>query len=143
MLNVCTVAGRLTRPPELRYTNANIPVCSFSIACERDIKNADGERETDFINVTAWRKTAEFVCNYFTQGDMITVSGRLTQNRYTDKDGKGRSTHEISADGVYFGGTRKDKPGSDMPGDKLSQLHSNYPDITQFKELDADGELPF
>ena len=75
MLNRITITGRLTHDPELRTTQSNISVTSFSIACQRNFKNGNGERETDFFDVTAWRSTAEFVTRYFSKGSLITVDG--------------------------------------------------------------------
>lgn len=78
MLNHITLMGRLTRDPELRYTQSQIPVASFRIAVDRDYGSRDGgERQTDFIDIVAWRQTAEFVSKYFTKGSMVAVSGRL------------------------------------------------------------------
>lgn len=109
MLNKIIVMGRLTHDPELRNTPSNVAVCSFSVACDRDFKNEKEERETDFIDVVAWRKTAEFVCNYFTKGRMAVVEGRLQIRDWTDKEGKKRRSAEIVADNVYFGDS---KPGN-------------------------------
>ena len=100
MLNRITITGRLTHDPELRTTQSNISVTSFSIACQRNFKNGNGERETDFFDVTAWRSTAEFVTRYFSKGSLITVDGRLESRKYTDKDGNNRVAIEIKADNV-------------------------------------------
>ena len=106
MLNRIILMGRLTHDPELRHTNSNIPVCSFSIACDRDFKNDKGEKETDFIDVVAWRSTGEFVSKYFTKGRMAIIEGRLQMREYTDKDGNKRRTAEVVADNVYFGDSK-------------------------------------
>ena len=88
MLNKVIIMGRLTRDPEIKKVNNDISVCSFSIACDRDIVNKqNNERETDFFGVTAWRSTADFVGKYFGKGRMIVVVGRLQKRNYTDKDG--------------------------------------------------------
>ena len=88
MLNKVIIMGRLTRDPEIKKVNNDISVCSFSIACDRDIVNKqNNERETDFFDVTAWRSTADFVGKYFGKGRMIVVVGRLQKRNYTDKDG--------------------------------------------------------
>ena len=88
MLNHIVLMGRLTRDPELRYTGSNVPVASFSIAVDRDFgRGENGEKQTDFINVSAWRQTGEFVSKYFTKGSMIVVSGRLQIRNWTDKEG--------------------------------------------------------
>ena len=92
MLNHIVLMGRLTRDPELRYTGSNVPVASFSIAVDRDFgRGENGEKQTDFINVSAWRQTGEFVSKYFTKGSMIVVSGRLQIRDYTDRDGNRRA----------------------------------------------------
>lgn len=77
MLNKIIVMGRLTRDPELRRTQSGLSVTSFSVACDRDFKSQSGEKETDFIDIVAWRTTAEFVCKYFSKGRMAVVEGRL------------------------------------------------------------------
>ena len=106
MLNRIIIMGRLTHEPELRHTNSNIPVCSFSIACDRDFKNDKGEKETDFVDVVAWRSTGEFVSKYFTKGRMAIIEGRLQMREYTDKEGNKRRTTEVVADNVYFGDSK-------------------------------------
>lgn len=107
MLNHVTLMGRLTRDPELRAPNG-ISVCSFCLAVERDFSGSDGNKETDFINCVAWRKTGEFVCKYFVKGDMLALSGRLTIRRWQSKDGQPRTGAEVVADNVYFAGSRRD-----------------------------------
>ena len=87
MLNKIVIMGRLTRDPELRRTQSGTAVTSFSVACDRDYTAQDGEKETDFIDVVAWRTTAEFVCKYFTKGRMAVVDGRLQIRNWTDKEG--------------------------------------------------------
>ena len=109
MLNHVICMGRLTKDPEYRTTGSGVSVANFSIACDRDFSGKNGtEKETDFIDCTAWRKTAEFVTKYFTKGRMIVVSGRLQTSSYTDKDGNKRRKVEIVADNVYFGDSKKD-----------------------------------
>lgn len=108
MLNHIVIMGRLTRDPELKTTNSGIPVVSFSIAVDRDFADKEtGERGVDFIEVTAWRHTAEFVSRYFTKGRMAVVSGRLQTRNWTDKDGNKRKAVEIVADNVYFGDSKR------------------------------------
>jgi single-strand DNA-binding protein len=108
MLNHIAIMGRLTRDPELKTTNSGIPVVSFSIAVDRDFADKEsGERGVDFIDVTAWRHTAEFVSRYFTKGRMAVVSGRLQTRNWTDKDGNKRKAVEIVADNVYFGDSKR------------------------------------
>ena len=110
MLNHVCIMGRLTRDPELRRTGSGLAVASFSVAVERDYPNQQtGQREVDFIDCVAWRQTGEFVSKWFTKGAMIVVSGRLQMRKWTDKDGKNRTTAEILADNVYFGESKKDR----------------------------------
>lgn len=113
MLNNCTFMGRLTRDPELRRTQNNTAVVSFTIAVDRDFKPENGERETDFIDICAWRHTAEFVSKYFGKGSMIVVHGRLQIRDWTDKDGNKRRSAEIVADDVYFGESKRRENGGE------------------------------
>lgn len=106
MLNQVIVMGRLTAEPELKYTSNNVPVLSFSVAVLRDYET-DGKRESDFINVTAWRNNAEFVANYFRKGAMMIVLGHLMQQRWTDDNGQNHSKMVVVADRVRFGETKR------------------------------------
>ena len=109
MLNHIVIMGRLTRDPELRYTQSQTPVASFTVAVDRDFGGRDGgERQTDFIDCSAWRSTAEFVSKYFRKGSMAVVSGRLQSRKWQDRDGNNRTSWEINADNVYFGESRRD-----------------------------------
>lgn len=112
MLNHIVLMGRLTRDPELRRTGTGVAVASFSLAVDRDYAASNGERETDFIDVVAWRSTAEFVSKYFTKGRMAVVSGRLQIRPWTDKEGNKRRSAEVVADNVYFGDSRRDGDSS-------------------------------
>ena len=112
MLNHITIMGRLVRDPELRHTQSGIPVCTFRIANERDYISQNGERETDFVDVTAWRGVGEFVSKYFTKGRMAVVEGRLQMREWTDKDGLRRVSSEIVADSVYFADSKRDSAPS-------------------------------
>lgn len=134
MLNHIDLMGRLTHDPELRRTGSGIAAASFSLAVERDFKTEGGEKETDFIDIVAWRHTAEFVSKYFTKGRMAVVSGRLQIRPWTDKDGNKRRTAEVVADNVYFGDSKKgaaDSGGNTAPT-------TNYAAID-----DDDSQLPF
>lgn len=108
MLNKIVIMGRLTKDPELRRTQSGTAVAGFSLAVDRDFKGEDGTRTTDFVDVVAWRNTAEFVCNYFTKGRMAVVEGRLQIRDWLDKDGHTRRSAEVVADNVYFGDSRKE-----------------------------------
>ena len=115
MLNQIIIMGRLTRDPELRRTQSGTAVCSFSVAVDRDFKSQSGEKETDFIDVVAWRQTGEFVSKYFTKGRMIVVSGSLQSRKWQDRNGQNRISWEVIADNVYFGDSKRDSVG-DMGG---------------------------
>lgn len=147
MLNHIVLMGRLTRDPELRRTATGASVASFSIAVDRDFKTDGGERETDFIDVVAWRNTADFVSKYFAKGRMAVVSGRLQIRTWTDKDGNKRRSAEVIADNVYFGDSKKESSGGDSYGGTYggynAPAHSTTP-ASDFVTLDGDGEqLPF
>jgi single-strand DNA-binding protein len=108
MLNRIILMGRLTRDPELRQTQSGASVANFSLAVDRDFKDKQtGEKTTDFIDIVAWRSSAEFVSRYFAKGRMAVVEGRLQLRDWTDRDGNKRRTAEVLAEHVYFGGTRK------------------------------------
>lgn len=140
MLNKIFIMGRLTRNPELRRTQNGTAVTSFALAVDRDYKNADGTKDTDFIDVVVWRNTAEFASKYFAKGRMAVVEGRLQLRDWTDKDGNKRRTAEVLADSIYFGDSRKDtQDGSFQPAS--GGVNVPGPD---FREIDEDdGDLPF
>lgn len=140
MLNRIILMGRLTRDPELRRTQNGTAVTSFSIAVDRDFKNKDtGEKSTDFIDIVAWRQSAEFVCDYFSKGRMAVVEGRLQIRDWTDKDGNKRRSAEVLADNIYFGDSKRD---GDAVGGSYTGGHTAQ--SGEFREIDEDdGELPF
>ncbi len=133
MLNKIILMGRLTRDPELRRTQSGTAVVSFTLAVDRDFKAQDGQRETDFIDIVAWRSTAEFVSKYFTKGRMAVVDGRLQVRNWTDRDGNKRRSYEVLADNVYFGDSKRavSDSGTEAPGEIYE-----VPD-------EEEGELPF
>lgn len=142
MLNHITIMGRLTRDPEMRRTNSGTAVASFTIACERDFGN-NGEKETDFVDVVAWRNTGEFVSKYFTKGRMAVVSGRLQIRAWNDKDGNKRKTAEIVADNVYFGDSKNDN-GNQNGGFTGFVKPENVPSTNNYAVIeDEDMQLPF
>ena len=126
MLNEVILMGRLTRDPELRRTGNGTAVTSFSLAVDRDFKGQDGERETDFVDIVAWRNTAEFVSKYFSKGRMAVVKGRLQVRDWTDKDGAKRRSTEVLAESVYFGDSRRSDGApaqiSEMPEEEAGEL---------------------
>ena len=150
MLNHITLMGRLTRDPELRYTQTQTPVASFRIAVDRDYSPKDGgERQTDFIDCVAWRSTAEFVSKYFQKGSMAVVSGRLQMREWTDRENNRRTTAEVVVDNVYFGESRRSREENSAGAAPARAASGGYSDArpaggSAFAELDdGDGELPF
>lgn len=154
MLNKIVIMGRLTRDPELRQTGSGTSVTSFSLAVERDYSGRDGgEKETDFIDVVAWRHTAEFVDKYFAKGDMAAVVGRLQIRDWTDKDGNKRRSAEIVADSVYFGGSKR-RDGDAAKGhgaavkaddddmSRLDALVDSFDNVAYADDFDG-GDLPY
>lgn len=105
MLNNIILQGRLTRDPEMQATANGVSRATFALACEQDYKNPNGERDTDFFEVVAWRNTADFVQRYFSKGQMVVVRGRLQTQQWTAQDGSKRKTVQIVAENVYFCGT--------------------------------------
>ena len=133
MLNSIIIMGRLTRDPELRMTQSQKPVTSFTLAVDRDGQ----EKQTDFIDCVAWEKSADFVAKWFTKGSMAIVKGRLQSREWTDRDNNKRRAWEIVADRVYFGESgRRDQPAQ-APAETQTEAR------TGFSELADDGELPF
>lgn len=137
-LNKIVLMGRITRDIDLRRTDSGKAVTSFSIACERDMKGQNGERETDFIDVVAWGNTAEFVSKFFGKGRMIAVEGRLQIREWTDKDGHKRRNAEVIANSVYFADSKTEQAA---PAPSLEQHQQEQPAFAEIAE--DDGELPF
>ena len=132
MLNKAVLMGRLTRDPELRHTQSNTAVCSFRLAIDRDRKGANGERQTDFIDCTAWGKTAEFVSQWFHQGSLAIAVGRIQSRQWQDKDGSNRTSIEINCDEVLFGETKKQAE---------KQKPAYQEDVMELP--DDEGDVPF
>ena len=148
MLNRIILMGRLTRDPELRHTQTGTAVASFSLAVDRDFRNRDsGEKGVDFIDVVAWRNTAEFVSKYFTKGRMAVVEGRLQIRDWTDREGGKRRSAEVVADNIYFGDSKRDgETGGASFSRPAAPADYGMPPVggDQFAEpADDDGELPF
>ena len=128
MLNHIVIMGRLTRDPELRYTQSNTPVASFTLAVDRDYTGSNGERGVDFIDCVAWRSTAEFVSKYFQKGSMAVASGRLQLRDWIDRDGNKRRSSEVLATSVYFGGSKPERaPAPTAPEDALPYEDPDMP----------------
>ena len=152
MLNRIIIMGRLVRDPELRTTQSGTSVTSFTLAVDRDFKSREsGEKGTDFIDVVAWRQTAEFVCKYFTKGRMAIAEGRLQIREWKDKDGNNRRTAEVVAENVYFGDSKRDGAGSydsapayGAPYGAPAGGYAAPMGGSAFAEIDEeDGDLPF
>lgn len=126
MLNHIVLMGRLTKDPELRRTGTGVAVVSMTLAVDRDFKNESGERETDFIDIVAWRNAAEFASKYFKKGSMAVVSGRLQIRGWADKEGNKRRNAEVVADNVYFGESKKNDAQASQP---LSMLDDDDEDL--------------
>ena len=145
--------GRLTADPELRHTNNGIAVTSFTLAVDRTYVRAGAERETDFIDIVAWRSTAEFVCKYFNKGQLVAVEGSIQTRSYQDKDGNKRRAFEVIADNVHFAEPKRDYSPSpakhtEVNGASGGEESSNSTSfengsIDDFKEVPMDDDLPF
>ena len=161
MLNIAVIMGRLVAAPELRTTPSGVSVTSFRVAVDRSYSSRDGgERQTDFIDVVAWRQTAEFVSRYFAKGRMAVVEGRPQIRDWTDKEGGKRRSAEVIADNIYFGDSKRDGDGGGYApsysqgggystpaaprGDSFGGYGDPPADGDQFAELSTDdGNLPF
>ena len=158
MLNKIILMGRLTRDPEKRMTQSGTAVTSFTLAVDRDFSGKDGgEKQTDFIDVVAWRNMADFVAKYFAKGRMAAVSGRLQLRDWTDKDGNKRRSAEVVADNVYFADSKREDPQeatyarSEREGMRGAgkPVDVTYTDLTPETQTtltefgDDDGDLPF
>ena len=142
MLNKIIIMGRLTRDPELRRTGSGTAVTSFSLACDRDFKSQSGDKETDFIEVVAWKNTAEFVSKYFSKGRMAVVDGRLQIRDWTDKSGNKRTTAEVVADNVYFADSKRSE-SNDNQKENFNALSGRLSDDFVPALNDDTSELPF
>ena len=150
MLNKIVIMGRLVRDPDLRRTQAGTAVAAFTLAVERDFKDAaTGERTADFIDCVAWRQTGEFVSRYFSKGRMAVAEGRLQLRDWVDRDGNKRRSAEVVVEQIYFGDSRSEggqKSGQPVPKEAGYQAaySSTGREADEFRELqDDDGELPF
>ncbi len=144
MLNVAAIMGRLTYDPELKATPSGVSVCHFTVACDRSYARQGEERKTDFINVTAWRQTAEFVSRYFHKGSMIAVDGSIAVENYTDRDGNKRTDVHIVANNVSFCGPKSDNNNyqQSAPQERPSYSTDGGSDFDDIVD-DDDEELPF
>lgn len=160
MLNKAILMGRFTRDPELRYTpNGNVPVVTFSLAVDRNYGGNGRERQTDFIDIVAWRRQAEFVLQWFTKGMMAIVVGSIQSRRWQDKNGNNRTSIEVVADDIQFGETKKARetnagyqggyqdahaPAPQAPASRPAPSFDMPAGGSDFSEIsDDDGEVPF
>ena len=130
-LNVVAVMGRLAADPQMRLTQGGKCVCSFRLACDRGRRGANGQPQTDWLDVVAWNKTADFICRYFQKGSLIAVTGRLQSRDYQDKHGNNRKTIEIVASQANFCGEKKQQPSNGAEQDDYAPID------------DTEGDLPF
>ncbi len=153
MLNCAVIMGRLTADPELRTTTNGTSVTSFTVAVDRAYQKSGEERQTDFINVVAWRQTAEFVTRYFHKGSMIAVQGSIQTRNYEDKNGQKRTAVDVVADNVSFCGSKAESgtgnfnpvaqaaPAPQAPVQQPTSFSTAGAD--DFSSTDMEDELPF
>lgn len=144
MFNKAILIGRLTADPELKATGAGAHVTGFSVAVDRRFSGKDGERKADFINITAWRQQAEFVCKYFHKGDAIGIEGSIQTRNYEDKTGAKRTAVEVVADNVFFVGGKGggQGAGAQMPTAAAPVAFASGA-ASDFEEIETDDDLPF
>ena len=156
MLNKVVLMGRLTRDPELKHTQSNTSVTSFTLAVDRSFTRQGEERQTDFIDIVAWRSTAEFVTRYFRKGQLVAVSGRLQTRKWQDNQGNNRTAYEVVADEVFFAESRRENSGgadSYQPSGPSSfappapqeapRAETPKPSTSAYDDFSDDDELPF
>lgn len=143
-LNKVFLEGRITFEPELKTTTSGTEVVRLSVACERDYKNAEGNRDADFVDVAAFKNNATFVQKYFHKGDAILIEGSIQTNTYTDKDGNKRKSSTVIADRIKFPISKKNS-GNAEGGNTVEQPAPEYAsaDNSDFEEIIDDDDLPF
>ena len=146
-MNKIILIGRLVADPELRQTPNNISVCKFTIAVNRKFADrTTGERQADFINCTAWRQTADFICKYFTKGSSIVAEGTLQNNNY-ESNGVKHYSYIVQVDSVEFGGSKSESNTGTASGATPEPAQTTQPieigDLSGFEEILSDGDLPF
>ena len=150
MLNQIVLMGRLTRDPELRRTGSGVAVASFTLAVDRDFAAQGAEKETDFVDIVAWRNTAEFVSRFFTKGRMAVVTGRLQIRNWTDKEGNKRTAYEVVVDNAFFAESKNSgaPAGGNRYDSQIPQYNESQPAFStaasgDFEEIVGDDDLPF
>lgn len=140
MLNVVAIMGRMVKDPELKTTNSGKSVCSFRIANDSGYKDASGQSQTNWLDVTAWGKTAEFVCKYFPKGALIAIEGRLQSRNYQDKSGNNRNAVEVVVNNVSFAGNKEPAQSQNVANRAVSApVVAN----NEYTPIEDDGDLPF
>ena len=137
MLNKVVLHGFVTKDVELKQTQAGVSVCQFSIGVTRNYK-VDGPYPTDFIDVVAWRNTAEFVCSRFKKGSPIIIEGSIETRSYEDKNGSKHKVCEVIADKVYFAGGKDEKKTNDYPAPSFEKSETNFEELPENEQ-----DLPF
>lgn len=151
MLNIVALNGRLTADPELRHTQSDVAVTSFTLAVDRSYVRNGAERQTDFIDIVCWRSNAEFASKYFRKGQLVAVDGSIQTRSYTDSQGIKRKAFEIVANNLNFAEPRRDNySGGQQSSNGYDSQQSQQPaasvstgDNGDFVEIDGDEELPF
>ena len=152
-MNVICLLGRLTADPELRHTQTQTPVTSFSVAVDRAFQPKGAEqRQADFINCVAWRQTAEFITRYFHKGQRIALQGSLQSRNYTDRDGNKRTAFEVVVDNAFFAESKNAGGGAPAGGYRADSQVPSYSEAQpafstagsgDFEEIVGDDDLPF
>lgn len=150
-MNMICLLGRLTADPELKHTQNQVPVISFTLAVDRAYTPKGQEKQTDFINITAWRSTAEFISRHFHKGQRMALTGTLQSRRYTDKEGNNRTSYEVVADNVFFADSKQGNSNPSVDAETpQAQSSTNYGGFAtgymppaEFEEVPNDEELPF
>ena len=141
-MNKCVFMGRFVRDPDMRQSAKGDAICNFTLAVDRNFKDANGERQADFIDFVAFRRTAEFIGKYFTKGRMAVVAGRLQIDRYTDEDGNRRKAAKVVVDAIHFGDSKREQAsGGDVQTSSQPEQAAQAPSYAPI--LDDDAALPF
>ncbi len=150
MLNHCVLIGRLTEDPELRYTNEGTPVCNFNLAVERDFTNREGDKETDFIDVVAWRKTGETSAQYLKKGRLVAVTGRIQIRKNTGKQGRTFINPEIVANKIKFLDKNDSPVDPDLKRNAKKEREHEFEndrkphiDLDDIEDIEEEIEVPF
>lgn len=140
MLNIVALQGRLAADPEQRTTQNGTPVCSFTLAVQRNMKGSDGEYSTDWIDCVAWKGTAEFICKYFQKGQLMAVNGAIQARSY-EKDGVKRKTTQVVVQSAYFCESRSDPKPTHKEGNQGKPVST--PPQDDMEEILGADDLPF